>query len=203
MKYSSMSSGARSTVKVSLILLCLLVSNALVFAQQPKDSQAAQGPKPTTSEKATATPKAASTPETKINAETEAELVKADERFVNAIENRDAKTLDELLHPQFADSFEGGESAVSRRGFIRRLNEGRLPAYRVEKERALIRSGDSFTVEGLAKDMSRDGWESRAEEWVHVRRLWEKQGDRWITTAQIVTPAAEGESDKQKTEEKH
>jgi hypothetical protein len=50
----------------------------------------------------------------------------------------------------------------------------------------------------LARDMTRDGWEERAPEWAHVRRIWERQGTRWIATAQIITPAEEREAEKEK-----
>ena len=200
MKCSAMPSISRSTVKVSLMFLSLVVANALVFAQQTQNSKPGQSPKPTASEKPAATPKASPTPETKIDAKTEAELLQAEDRFVIAIENRDVKALDELLHPSFADSVEGRGSAITKRGFVPNASRGSVPAYRVEKERKLTRSGNLYTVEGLARDMFHDGWETRPAEWVHVRRLWEKQGDRWIATAQIITPEAEHESEKEPKE---
>jgi hypothetical protein len=200
MKRSKLSRIARRPfpARLALTILPLVLSNAGVFAQQAKSSQAAATPNPKTSQTATATPKPSPTPETKIDARTEAELLQAEDRFVIAIENRDAKELEELLHPQFADSIEGRSSAIVKRGFVVRASGGSLPVYRIEKERKLIRYGNLFTVEGLARDMSREGWESRAEEWAHVRRLWEKQGTRWIATAQIITPGDEREAEKEK-----
>jgi hypothetical protein len=183
---------------LALTVLSLAWSNAVVFAQQEKNSKSTGTAKPATSQTPTASPKPSPTPETKIDARTEAELLQAEDRFVIAIENRDIKELEELLHPQFADSIEGRSSAFAKRGFIMRASGGNLPVYRIEKERKLIRSGNAFTVEGLARDMSRDGWEERAEEWAHVRRLWEKQGTRWIAGSQIIAPGEEREAEKGK-----
>jgi hypothetical protein len=189
--------------RFSLTFLCLLLSNTLVFAEPAKNSTSAESPKPAATQKPSAAPRTLPTPETKIDEKTEAELLQAEDRFVIGIENRDAKVLEELLHPHFADAIQGGESALTKRAFIAKVSRGGAAAYRVEKERKLTRSGNLFTVEGFARDMFRDGWESRPEEWVRVRRLWEKQDNRWITTAQMITPEAEGESEKQKLEDKH
>jgi len=200
MKPITMSRIARRPLpaRVALTVLSLALSNAIVFAQQEKNSKSTASPKPSTSQTPTASPKPSPTPETKIDARTEAELLQAEDRFVIAIENRDAKELEELLHPQFADSIEGRTSALAKRGFIMKASGGNLPVYRIEKERKLTRYGNAFTVEGLARDMSRDGWEERAEEWAHVRRLWEKQGTRWIAGSQIITPGDEREAEKEK-----
>ena len=179
------------------ILAAVVLANTVLFAQQEKHPEFTATPGPETRQTPTASPAPSSTPETTIDALTEAELLLAEDRFVNAIENRDAKELEELLHPQFADAIKGRESAITKRGFIPRVSNGSVPAYRVEKERKLTRNGNLFTVEGLARDMSHDGWESRPEEWVHVRRLWEKQSTRWLATAQIITPAEEPEPGKE------
>ena len=184
--------------RLAWAMLAVASANAVVFAQQEQHPKSAATPKPENRQTPTASPTPSSTPATEIDALTEAELLLAEDRFVNAIENRDAKELEELLHPQFADAFEGRESAISKRGFIPRASRGSLPVYRVEKERKLTRSGNLFTVEGLARDMSHEGWESRPAEWVHVRRLWENQSTRWLATAQIIKPAAEREAEKEK-----
>jgi hypothetical protein len=178
-------------------ILSLALANAVGFAQQEKNPKSTATPKSETRQTPTASPAPSPTPETTIDALTEAELLLVEDRFVNAIENSDAKELEELLHPQFADAIKGRESAITKRGFIARVSNGSVATYRVEKERKLTRSGNLFTVEGLARDMSHDGWESRPEEWVHVRRLWEKQSTRWLATAQIINPAQERDPGKE------
>jgi hypothetical protein len=169
-------------------------------------SDAKQKPKPTATPKptltpnpsatapTTETPKPSSTPETKIDARTEAELLQAEDRFINAIRNHDGKELEDLLHPYYADSFEGASSAIAKRGVIMRATNGQLPAYHIEKERKLIRSGDSFTVEGLGKDTAHELTEDNSSEhWVFVRRIWTREGGRWIANTQIITRLEDNE----------
>jgi hypothetical protein len=179
---------------------CLLLS-AVALAEVKQKSQPTPTPKPIVKPNPSATaatspaPKPSSTPETNIDSRTEAELLQAEDRFVNAIRNHDAKELEELLHPHYADAFEGAGSAVSKRGVIVRATDGRLPAYHIEKERKLIRSGDSFTVEGLAKDLAQEMTEDNpSEHWAFVRRLWSREGGRWTATAQTVAPLEDNEA---------
>lgn len=188
-------------VRLALTILCLALSNALVFAQEEKKSNSAATPKPTASQKPTASPKPSPTPETQIDAKTAAELLQAEDRFIIAIRNRDAKALGDLLADYYADSFGDDERAINKRGSIERATEGKLSIYRVEKERKLIRSGDTFTVEGLAKKAKPlASEETPKEEWVHVRRLWLRQGDRWLAIAQIITLEEEAEKEKDREE---
>src|SRR2546423_4994994 len=166
--------------KFAFAILTISLSGAIAVAQQEKNA------KPTTTPKVTATPKLSLAPETTIDPKTAAELLQAEDRFINAIRNGDAKALSDLLADYYADSFHDDERAVNKRGSIKRATEGKLPIYRVEKERKLIRSGDTFTVEGLAKKANLlASEENPKEEWVHVRRLWLRQGDRWLAIAQI------------------
>jgi hypothetical protein len=194
MKHSTMYRIARRPlpVRLTMAVLSLALSNAVVLAQPEENSKSPATPKPGTTQTPTASPKP--TPETKIDARTEAELLQAEDRFVIAIKNRDVKELEELLHPQFADSIQGRESAIIKRGFIPKASIGSLPAYRVEKERKLIRSGDLFTVEGLGKDIAHEMTEDNpSEHWASVRRFWVKEGGRWIATAQIIAPIEDNE----------
>ena len=187
--------------KFGLTVFTLSLSGAIAVAQPEKNATS------TTTVAATpnrvATPKPAPTPETKIDAKTAAELLQAEDRFLIAIQNRDAKALSDLLADYYADSFHDDERALNKRGSIQRATEGKLSIYRVEKERKLIRSGDTFTVEGMAKKAKLPpSEENPTEEWVHVRRLWLRQGDRWLAIAQIITPAQEREAEKEKHDPK-
>jgi hypothetical protein len=189
------------SVGIGLTILSVALSGGFAIAQptpgktKASEKTSAKTPEktPAANQKPTTSPKPSPTPDTKIDAKTEAELLQAEDRFVVAIGNRDAKALEELLHSYYADSFEGSERAVTKRGFITLASAGRLPIYRVERERKLIRSGDVFTVEGLATNTASAGLEDRPVEWVHVRRLWERQGNRWIAIAQIITEKPERE----------
>ena len=130
-----------------------------------------------------------------MDAKMEAELLQAEDRFINAIRNRDVKELEALLHPQYADAMEGSERAIVKRGIIMRASEGRLPAYKIEKERKLIRSGDSFTVEGMARNVAQELTEDApTEKWAFIRRIWTRENGQWIATAQIVKEMEENEA---------
>jgi hypothetical protein len=182
-------------VRLALTILSLALSNAVVFAQQENNSKPAATSTPMAPQKPTASPKPSPTPDTKIDAKTEAELLQAEDRFINGILNRDAKALEELLHPGYADSINGSERAINKRGTLARVAAGRMPAYRVEKERKLTRSGDVFTVEGLGNDISHELTEDNpTEQWAQVRRIWSREGTRWVATAQIITPLKENEA---------
>jgi len=187
----------RSRIKFGLAVFFLSLSSAIAVAQQEKSAKPTGTPKATSAPKPAATPKPSPSAETKIDAKTEAELLQAEDRFNIAILNRDGKGLSDLLADYYADAVGEDERAVNKRGAIQRATVGKLPVYRVEKDRKLIRSGNTFTVEGLAKD-SRPvlSEENRKEEWVHVRRLWLRQGDRWLAIAQIITPEEEKRSEK-------
>lgn len=181
--------------KFGLAVFTLSLSGAIAVAQEEKNVKVTATPK------RAATPKPSPTPETKIDAKTAAELLQAEDRFIIAIWNRDAKALSDLLADYYADSFRNGERAINKRGSIERAAEGKLSIYRVEKERKLIRSGDTFTVEGLAKKAKPlASEEDPKEEWVHVRRLWLRQGDRWLAIAQIITLEEEAEKEKDREE---
>lgn len=196
--------GCSRTVRLSLTLLSLVLSSSVALAQKQQKSKPPPPPKSTVTPGATATPTPRPTPETKIDPKMEAELLQAEDRFINAIRNKDAKELEQILHPHFADSIDGSESAIIKRGFIMRVTSGGRPAYQIAKDRQLVRSGDSFTVEGLARDVAHELTEDHpTEEWAHVRRIWTNEGGQWIATAQIVMPLEENQvREKLETEKK-
>jgi hypothetical protein len=156
----------------------------------------------TAAPKSSPTPKPAPTPDTKIDAKMEAELLQAEDRFVNAVRNRDAKELEEILHADYRTAMNGSESATPKRRFIQRATEGRMPAYKIERERKLERSGDSFTVDGLAMDVAHPPTEDHpTEQWAFVSRIWSREGGRWIATAQTLTPLEEHEREEKREQE--
>ena len=189
-----------STTRFRLTVLALVLSGTVALSETKQKPKPSATPKPTLTPNPTgtpgsaATPKPAPTPETQIDAKTEAELLQAEDRFINAIRNHDAKELEDLLHSHYADAIDGRESAVTKRGVIARASDARLPAYHIEKERKLIRSGDSFTVEGLGKDTAHELTEDNpSEHWAYVRRIWTREHGRWIATAQIIKPIEDNE----------
>jgi len=185
-------------VRLALIILSLALSNTLVPAQQEKNSKVTATPKPTASQKPTPSPKPSPTPET-MDAKTEAELLLAEDRFIAAIRNGDAKALGELLHDHFADSFGKYASvATTKRGLLDRVGGGQVPAYPVIKNRHLSVSVDLFTVEGLAHAERQEPGDEPWDDWFRVRRLWTKTEGRWVITAQMITPLDKDAKEKEK-----
>ncbi len=186
----------RCSSKIRLTVLVLLVSGSVALAQkEQKPAKPTATPRPAASLTPSVTPKPSPTPETSIDAKLEAELLQAEDRFINAIRNRDAKELEAILHPQYADSMEGSERAIIKRAVIARAIEGRLPAYKIERERKVVRSGDVFDVQGLANNVAQELTEDApTEKWALVRRIWTKENGRWIATAQMVKEMEENEA---------
>ena len=198
MKFAARISHCPRSVRLALIILSLAVSNTLVSAQQEKNSKVTATPKPTASQKPTPSPKPSPTPET-MDAKTEAELLLAEDRFIVAIRNGDAKALGELLHDHFADSFGRYASvATTKRGFLDRVGGGQVPAYPVIKDRHLSVSVDLFTVEGLAHAERQEPGDEPWDDWFRVRRLWTKTEGRWVITAQMITPLDKDAKEKEK-----
>ncbi len=191
-----------------LTMLFLIVANTAAISEEKPKSTGTPKPEPTAAPKSTPTPKPsptskpAPTPDTKIDAKMEAELLQAEDRFVNAVRNRNAKELEEILHPDYRTAMDGSESAMPKRGFIMRATDGRMPAYKIERKRKLERSGDSFTVDGLAMDVAHPPTEDHpTEQWAFVSRIWSREGGRWIATAQTVKPLEEEEREEKREKE--
>src|SRR3954467_12549752 len=184
--------GPFRAVRFPLAMLLIVLSNTAALSEDKPKSKASPTPQPTTAPNSSPTPKPAPTPDTKIDAKMEAELLQAEDRFVNAVRNRDAKELEGILHPDYRTAMEGSETATPKRRFIVRATDGHMPAYKIERERKLERSGDSFTVEGLAMDVAHPPTEDHpTEQWAFVSRIWSREGGRWIATAQTVKPLEE------------
>jgi hypothetical protein len=196
--------GPFRAVRFRLAMLFVVVAHTAAFSEDKPKSKVSPTPQPTAVPKSSPAAKPAPTPDTKIDAKMEAELLQAEDRFVNAVRNRDAKELEEILHPDYRTAMDGSESATPKRRFILRATDGRMPAYKIERERKLERSGDSFTVEGLAMDVAHPPTEDHpTEEWAFVSRIWSREGGQWIATAQTVKPLEEHErQEKREQEEK-
>lgn len=195
---------ARSTArKVGVTILPLVLLTSVALSTDEKKAKPMATPTPTGSPKSTPTPKPAPTPDTVIDSKMKAELLAAEDRLLKAIKDRDVKALEEILHAGFADAIEGSEVAVNKRGFLVRATAGRLPAYKIEKERVIERSGDSFTVAGTARDTTRElPHDHRATEWARVWRIWDRSSGQWIATAQNVDPTEEHDEKEQPAPEK-
>jgi len=194
-----------STTRFRLTVLALVLSGTVALSETKQKPKPSATPKPTLTPNPTgtpgsaATPKPAPTPETQIDAKTEAELLLAEDRFIVAIRNGDAKALGELLHDHFADSFGRYASvATTKRGLLDRVGGGQVPAYPVIKDRHLSVSVDLFTVEGLAHAERQEPGDEPWDDWFRVRRLWTKTEGRWVITAQMITPLDKDAKEKEK-----
>lgn len=186
-------------VKSGLTVMTVVFTSTLAIAEPTPDKSPDKAPKKT----AESTPEP--TPEPKIDAKTEAEILLAEDRFINAIRNGDAKELTEILHDYYADALgQYAKRAITKRGTLDRASKGLTPAYRIEKERKITQSGDSFTVEGLAKAERQVPGDEPKDKWFRVQRIWTKTGDRWVLNAQAVSsqqnapPEKDAESKEQK-----
>ena len=174
---------------ISALLMSLMLASGIAMAE-PSPSSTKPPPK--------------ETPNPKLDPKTEAELLQAEDRFINAIRNGDAKELEKLLADYYADSAADEERAMNKQGALARVAAGNLPAYPIEaKGRRLTHSADIFTIEGQAKKLrSEDSDEPPKEEWLQVRRRWTKQGDRWLLVAQRITSEEDNDPDAKKSEQK-
>jgi len=169
-------------VRIGLTLVTVCLTSSLAIAEPTPVKSPDQTPQKTAENK----PEAA--PEAKIDAKTEAELLAAEERFIEAIKSGDAKALGDLLNDFYADALgRYAKKATNKHGTLVRASKGKLPAYRIEKERKISQSGNSFTVEGLAKAERKVPGDEPTDKWFRVQRLWEKTGDRWVLNAQAIS----------------
>lgn len=188
------------TVKIGLTVMSVVLTSSLAIAEPTPVKSPDKAPK----KSAESTPEP--TPESKIDAKTEGEILLAEDRFILAIKNGDAKDLAELLHDYYADALgQYAKKAINKRGTLDRASRGRLPAYRIEKERKISQGADSFTVEGLAKAERQIPGDDPQDKWFRVKRLWTKTGDRWVLNAQAVSSLekAAAEMDPEAKEEKN
>ena len=175
------------SVRLGLTVVSLVSASSLAIAEPTPVKSPDKAPEKLAENK----------PEPKIDEKTEAELLLAEDRFTNAIKNGDEKALTELLHDLYADALgKYAKKATNKRGTLRRVSTGRLPAYRIEKERKISQSGDSFTVEGLAKAERQISGDEPKDKWFRVRRLWRKTGDRWVLSYQAISSLEPAEAEK-------
>lgn len=165
-----------------------LTLGTIVFASSLAIAEPTPVKSPGKAKEKTAETKPEPTPEAKVDAKTEADILLAEDRFINAIKNGDAKALGELLHDLYSDALgKYAKKATNKRGTLARVTTGRLPAYRIEKERKMNQNGELFWVEGLARAERQNPTDEPADKWFRVRRLWTKVDDRWVLSVQAVS----------------
>jgi hypothetical protein len=116
---------------------------------------------------------------------TEREILKVESQFREAMTKCNVALLDRLLADYYADSFEGTNQAVGKRGTLARCKGGDIRYYSIDEKRKISISVDIVTIEGMTRSGPQtDDRESRRE--VTVKRLWTKKDGRWQLIAQTV-----------------
>jgi hypothetical protein len=119
------------------------------------------------------------------NTKTERAILKVESQLREAMTKCNVALLDRLLADYYADSFEGTNDAVGKRGTLARCKGGDIRYYSIDEERKISVSADIVTVEGMTRSSAQtDGRESGRE--VSVKRLWTKKEGRWQLIAQTI-----------------
>lgn len=161
--------------------LNLILLLALTTSPAPAQSTVSKG----------ASPK----PQTASQKKLEREILKAENLLGKAIARCDAAALNKLLTDYYADAFEGGKRAVTKKATIARCKNGTLHFYRVNEKRSISVSADIVTVQGNAAAPTQKETQAKKETDVYIKRFWTKKDGRWQLVGQTVGPA-EGESER-------
>lgn len=126
------------------------------------------------------------------------EVLAMEEKFILALEKRDAGALEKILADDFVDGYEGSNRALSKQGAISITKGEGLSIYRIEKDQHLSRSGANILVEGLVKENRALVTDLETEvHWGHVQRVWTQKEGRWQLLGQV-RPAREEQESKEK-----
>jgi hypothetical protein len=156
-------------------LALLLIMSSLTSAQKGRKS-----PAPATSP-------------TVVSKKLEREILKMEREFGQAIAKRDTASLARILADYYADSYEGSERAMSKRGVIALCRDGALPSYAIDEDRKISVSADIVFIEGISKvksapaagaDRESENEEKGVRE-VRVKRMW-THTSRWQLVAQTI-----------------
>ena len=126
------------------------------------------------------------------------EVLAMEEKFILALEKRDAEALEKILADDFVDGYKGSDRALSKRGAISITKGDGLSIYRIEKDQHLSRSGANILVEGLVRDNRALVTDLETEvHWGHVQRVWTPKEGRWQLLGQV-RPAPDEQESKEK-----
>ena len=126
----------------------------------------------------------------RANKNLEREILKMEDQLGKALTTRDTVSLDRILADSYADSLEGSDRAISKRGTIARCRNGVVPYYSIDGERTISVRVNMVVVEGVSSigpdDEKLD--DIKNEERTRVKRYWTKKDGRWRLTAQTRLP---------------
>jgi hypothetical protein len=142
-------------------------------------------------------PKSESRPSKKIARE----ILKMESQLKEALAKCNTVLLDRLLADYYADSYEGSERAVGKKGTIQRCKDDLVVYYSIDGDLKLTVRADIVFVEGISKARPNSGTQTdvgletdagrdnRERQEVRVKRLWTKKDGRWLLIAQSIEPA--------------
>lgn len=114
------------------------------------------------------------------------EVIEMEKELALAMEKRDTAVLEKLLVDYYSDSYEGAKKAMSKPGTIARCKAGLHNFLAIEQQEKISGKADEIVVEGQARlRPSRIDDTKPEEQWVHVRRFWEKKDGQWLLTRQL------------------
>jgi hypothetical protein len=138
----------------------------------------------------------ATKPESGVDEKTRKEVLEIEKQLGVAITKGDVTLLDKLLADYYADSYEGGEGAVSKKGTMARCRAGTLPYYALNEKPELSRSAEMVTIEAVSKASATSSNDTPKESVLRVKRVWTKKDGRWLLVAQKRGPAEDEEREK-------
>jgi hypothetical protein len=137
-------------------------------------------------------------PETPVDPKIAKEVLAMEEKFILALEKRDAEALAKILADDFVDGYEGSDRALSKQGAISITKGEGLSIYRIEKDQHLSRSGANILVAGLVRENRSMVTDLETEvHWGRVQRVWTQKEGRWQLVGQV-RPARDERESKEK-----
>jgi hypothetical protein len=131
----------------------------------------------------------------KLDSKIRKEIAEMEKQLELAMEKRDGAALEKILADHYFDAY-SDERALSRADTIARCKAGKLSFVNIERELEVSPNVEGITVEGLSKynppevdDRTPD------EQWIRVRRLWEKKDGRWVLASQVTGRADEDDKE--------
>jgi hypothetical protein len=103
-----------------------------------------------------------------------------------AMEARDIAALEKMMAERYFNSYEGAKRAMSKPMTIASLKAGSHKFLAIEKEQQVRGELNAVIVEGMARFQPNQIDDTTPQEqWVRVRRMWEKKDGEWLLTGQF------------------
>ena len=119
----------------------------------------------------------------RANKKLQREILGMENQLKTALDKRDIAALDLILADYYVDTFEGGNSAISKKGTIARCKDGQAPYYAVNGERKITVKSGVVVVEGISS-FSSESAPTDLKKPIRVKRNWTKKDGRWQLVSQ-------------------